>query len=223
MGKFLTFLLVILLPNCRLLAQCCIDTSLLIEDESSQSLKIKVSGIINNDLSNPNQGVCKVSLKFTHQYIGDLSIVLLSPAGEKVELIGPICNTAFTQNSLFDVSFIPCGKTPQPDIGFRQRWDNCQKWGSFSKRTGTYWPFKDCLEDFNVGTVNGTWTFLIKDEDRFYSGKLLSACIEFCDSEMENCEVCEAKGGYFDQTFLNLNFWLEWRRLSHEGKSGEPR
>ncbi|NOT38240.1 MAG: T9SS type B sorting domain-containing protein [Saprospiraceae bacterium] len=187
-------------------AQCCIDPNLIIKDESSQTVRFKISGSAINDLSDPRQGVCKVSVKFKHDYIGDLKMTLVSPSGQSVDLIGPTCPTTTTQNTSFDVSFVKCSVLPNPDPGFLGKWSNCQKWGILGNKTGIYHPSLGCLEDFNTGTVNGTWTLLIKDEEYFYEGVLERFCLEFCDKSGILCNPCDANAGSFDKNFLTYKF-----------------
>ncbi|MDQ3142204.1 MAG: gliding motility-associated C-terminal domain-containing protein [Bacteroidota bacterium] len=158
-----------------------------------------MSGASNNNLSSPTQGVCGVRIKFNHKFIGDLTVVLISPAGETIRLIGPTGNTGKTDFTQWNVTFVPCAIQAVPDVGFKQRWDNLQSWGILGQfYNGTYYPNQGCLEDFDMGTVNGTWTLSITDAENFYQGVIESFCLLFCDPTGINCMECSPNGGYFD-------------------------
>ncbi|MEP7195457.1 MAG: gliding motility-associated C-terminal domain-containing protein [Saprospiraceae bacterium] len=184
---------------------CCIDTNLVILDESTQTLRFQINGAVKNDLSDTTQGICGVRLKFEHKFLGDLSVTLVSPSGQSVQLVGPVGKTTPTNFTKWNVTFIPCSQTAIPDKSFKQRWDNFQNWGILGNfYNGTYYPYMKCLEDFNSGPVNGTWSLIIKDEDMFYEGKLEQFCLLFCNDEGINCNTCNANGGYFKQTELEF-------------------
>ena len=184
---------------------CCLDSIQAIKDKSSISLKLQIKGAINNDLASAAQGLCGVRVKFDHKFLGDLTMLLTSPSGQSIQLVGPIGNGGFTSSSKWNVSFVPCSQTPVPDIGFKAKWDNIQSWGILGKfYSGTYHPYKGCLEDFNQGTVNGTWTLTIIDNENFYDGKVESFCLLFCDQNGINCESCSPNGGVFQQADLVL-------------------
>ncbi len=197
---------------------CCIDTNIIIKDESTQTLRIQISGAVNNNLSDSlNQGVCGIRLKFNHAFLGDVTMTLVSPSGQSVGLIGPVGNSGSTGFTRWNVTFVPCKEKAIPDPKIKQRWDNKQNWGIFNRYyNGTYWPHNGCLENFNSGPVNGTWTLIIKDEGKFQEGLLEQFCILFCDDAGINCQACNAHGGYFNNTQLefcsgdpNLNLSLK--------------
>ncbi|HMW39199.1 MAG: gliding motility-associated C-terminal domain-containing protein [Saprospiraceae bacterium] len=184
---------------------CCIDTNLIIPDLSTQNLRFQIQGAVINDLSNPNQGICGVRLKFEHEFIGDLTADLISPSGQSIQLIGSVGKSGLTKFSKWNVTYVRCKQTAVPDPGFKQKWDNIQPWGILgSYFNGTYYPFGNCLESFNSGPVNGTWTLVLKDNDIFYAGKLEQFCLLFCDNSGINCNTCNANGGYFNETDLEL-------------------
>lgn len=184
---------------------CCIDTNLIIADLSTQNLRFQIQGAVINDLSNPNQGICGVRLKFEHEFIGDLTATLISPSGQSIQLIGSVGKSGLTKFSKWNVTYVRCNQTAVPDPGFKQKWDNIQPWGILgSYFNGTYYPYGNCLESFNSGPVNGTWTLVLKDNDIFYSGKLEQFCLLFCDDTGINCNTCNANGGYFNETELEF-------------------
>ena len=45
----------------------------------------------------------------------------------------------------------------------RDRWSNNQNWGQNNSYGGSYFPNAGCLEDFNTGPVDGTWTLTVVD------------------------------------------------------------
>ncbi len=180
---------------------CCLDTNLIIADKTTQNLRIKISGALVNDLANPAQGVCGVRLKFRHKFVGDLTVDLVSPTGQKVRLIGPIGPSGHTNFSVWNVTFVPKRIRPVPDPGFKPKWDNLQPWGIFGQfYNGTYHPSEDSLESFNNGPVNGQWVLSITDNEEFYTGQIESFCILFCDPRGINCSACSPNGGFFRNT-----------------------
>ena len=183
---------------------CCLDSTLQILDESTVSLRLLISGALNNNLASPDQGLCGVRIKFEHQFIGDLTVDLISPSGQRVRLIGPIGNSGNSSFSKWFVSFVPCTSPAIPDPGFKKKWDNIQSWGILGKfYSGTYHPQNGCLEDFNLGSVDGLWTLSVSDDQKFYQGKIESFCLLFCDQSGINCEDCSPNGGLFGNTILD--------------------
>ena len=157
---------------------CCIDTNFIIKDLSTGTLRFQISGATNNDLASSTQGVCGVRLKFKHKFLGDLTMSLISPSGQKIDLVGPNGSKGLTDLTTWNVSFVPCATTAVPDVGFKPKWDNLQNWGILGKfYNGTYYPFNGCLEDFNTGAVNGIWSLNITDAAMFYDGVLESFCL----------------------------------------------
>lgn len=182
---------------------CCLDTLLKIPDRDTVSLKLNISGAFINNLADPGQGVCGVRIRFNHKFIGDMIVELVSPQGQRVRLLGPIGNSGKTDFTKWFVTFVPCGSLAIPDFGFKSKWDNNQSWGILGKfYTGTYYPNTGCLEDFNLGPVDGTWTLEISDNERFYDGVIESFCLLFCDQNGINCTDCSPNGGYFLNTQL---------------------
>jgi gliding motility-associated-like protein len=177
----------------------------LIRDNDSSTIRISISGAVNNDLASPGQGLCGVRIRFDHKYIGDLSMRLISPGGQSVSLIGPVGDAGFTFLSKWQVSFVPCNQQAVPDPGFSKKWNNLQPWGIFGQfYNGTYYPESGCLEDFNSGPVNGTWNLVVTDHDRFYDGNIESVCLLFCDYGGTTCNSCSPNGGYFDTTEISF-------------------
>lgn len=183
---------------------CCVDSTVLIKDKSIASLKLLISSALNNNLANPGQGVCGVRIQFEHEFIGDLTMDLISPSGQRLRLVGPIGNSGISDFSHWSVTFIPCADKSIPDKGFKMKWDNQQAWGIFGKfYNGTYYPEGGCLESFNSGSVNGIWTLEVHDDERFYEGKIESFCLLFCDPSGINCMDCSPNGGVFINDHLD--------------------
>jgi gliding motility-associated-like protein len=166
-----------------------------IEHIDTVLLQIEIEGLINTDMSDPDQGICGVRLDFEHEYLGDLRFELISPSGQIVRLIGPEVTSGFTNLSNWDVLFVPCMFPPSPDPGFSPRWSNDQTWGILNNFNGVYHPNSGCLEDFNTGPANGVWTLRIVDRSIFYGGKIRSITLIFCDPRGLDCAPCNADAG----------------------------
>lgn len=71
-----------------LYGQCTLASSTPIPDDDVIAIQFAVSGLVDNNLSSPTQGICGVEVEFNHEYLGDLTITLISPSGTEVQLIG---------------------------------------------------------------------------------------------------------------------------------------
>lgn len=178
-------------------SQCTVDTNIFLQEVDTLNLTIDIEGALNNDLSDPGQGLCKVRINFSHEFLGDLQVFVESPSGQIVQLTGPSGNFGLTQFSEWDVCFLPNSEAPTPDPGFADRWSNNQLWGSFAGTyTGSYHVFFGDLADLDMGPVNGTWTIRFVDRTIFYTGHVLGYQLSFCDSSGVMCRPCEP--GIFD-------------------------
>ena len=161
-----------------------------------QEFTLNVFNVKNNDLSSPTQCISKVGIKFKHEYVGDLIVELVSPAGQVVQLMGDVTFAAGsngqTDNRTFDIAFVGNGEPAMPDFGYENRWNNDQEWTGIGTLDGTYLPFKGDLSDFDEGRVNGTWTLRVGDFaiDRNDEGELLDFYVEFCDPTGLVCDPC---------------------------------
>lgn len=169
----------------------------LIEDVLEfREYQLNIFNIQNNNLINPDQCVSRVGVKFTHDYVGDLLMELVSPSGITVDLIGQVTSSrgelGQTDNRVFDISFVPNSVPAVPDVGFEPRWDNDQEWAGIGLLEGSYHVYKGDLADFNSGRVNGSWTLRVADfgTDGNDEGELLDFYVEFCDSEGLVCDPC---------------------------------
>jgi len=177
----------------------CTNCPQFMPDNFVGSFLINVMGATNNTLGQNGQGVCGVNMTFDHEYIGDLSIVLTSPSGQSVTLVGPIGLFGTTDFTTWAISFVPCGDVANPDPGFTAQWSNNQAWGMFGNYTGSYFPSNGCLENFNSGPVNGTWTLTVTDGQNNDVGNFYDYEIIFCDPSGINCFSCAAEAGNLPQ------------------------
>ncbi len=151
---------------------------------------LDIMGATNDDLSDPTQGICGVRLNFDHQYLGDLAITLTSPGGQQITLVGPIALFGPTDFSTYDVSFVPCSETPMPDGGpSTATWNNVNLTAQNFDFNGSYHPNSGCLEDFNTGPINGTWTLTVTDGQAIDAGIFNDYEIIFCDDTGINCNT----------------------------------
>lgn len=177
----------------------CTNCPQFMPDNFMGNFTINVMGAANNQLGQNGQGVCGVTINFDHEYIGDLSIVLTSPGGQSVQLIGPIGLFGMTDFTSWDIAFVPCNDPAAPDPGFAQQWSNNQPWGLFGNYSGTYYPNQGCLENFNSGPVNGTWTLTVTDGQANDVGNFYDYEIIFCDPTGILCFTCAADAGTLNE------------------------
>jgi len=143
-----------------------------------------------NDLSSTQQGVCSVRVDFEHEYIGDITMNLISPAGQSVQLVGPSGFWGYTDFTKWNVGFVPCVDAASPDPGFSEVWNNNQVWGESGFYSGIYYPASGCLEDFNLGTVTGDWILRVSDNQANDVGLVQSFEVLFCDTSGVSCFGC---------------------------------
>ena len=169
---------------------------------SNLTFTLDVSGSTNNNLGNPNQGVCGIYIDFDHNFVYALDVTLTAPSGQVITLLGPPVNpsifpTFFT--TTWDIGFLPCGQAVAPDldgggIPFAAQWFNNQAWAAGSNYAGTYHPYSGCLESL-TGTVDGSWTITINNASPNYNGNFNGFSIVFCDDSGLGCDDCEANAG----------------------------
>lgn len=192
MLRIITVLLVVLLSLPHGQAQCTYSAITDITDNDTTTLQIEISNALLDDLSNAAQCVERVEIDFEHQFVGDISVELISPAGQSVRLLGPaVPSSPSTALINWDIDFLQCAATPTPDGGFPTTWNNVAGWASFTNYTGSYYPRAGCLEDFDTGPVNGLWTLVLNDVSQFGTGEIRSFTIHFCDDTSIDCAVCE--------------------------------
>jgi subtilisin-like proprotein convertase family protein len=185
-------------------SQCSITDATSIPDNDFITLGFNVSGLTNANLASPAQGICGVDISFNHEYLGDLTITLISPSGTSVQLVGPTTNATLPTNlSTWNVHFVPCGSPANPDFGFTDTWSNLQDWATLTTYTGSYYPASGCLEDFNIGSANGQWLIIVQDHDPFQIGNILSITLLFCDPTGLLCSECIPNGGMLSPASFN--------------------
>lgn len=173
--------------------QCGVFTSNEINDLSTTSLTLLVNNAANNTLGQDGQGVCMVMVKFKHQVEGDINMYLIAPNGQTIQLVGSGGEVSSpTFNITWDVSFIPSSSSAAPDPGIGDVWNNNELWTNSANRVykGFYYPFDGSLEDFDGGTVNGSWTLVVEDVVENDAGVVDSFSIVFCDETNVNCNEC---------------------------------
>ncbi|MEZ5029788.1 MAG: gliding motility-associated C-terminal domain-containing protein [Saprospiraceae bacterium] len=171
--------------------------------DSCQTLEfvLNVKGALNDDLSNPFQGICGLQVNFQHNYVWSLSMCLVSPGGDTLEFIGPNLISGFASSALsvWDVTFVQSSIFPNPDPGFSGKWSNDQLWEAFQVFSGTYHPSGGDLEDFDSGPVNGQWKILVKNCTELEKGTFLNFSLVFCDDAGIDCS-CQAFAGKLNET-----------------------
>jgi len=179
---------------------CGLEDTLRINANSSPVFDFEVFNIYNDNLANADQGICGIEIEFSHNYVEDMVLSVTSPGGQTVTLAGPNSDdpVAFTNFTRWRVTFVPCSETPMPDFGFLPQWNNNQpnNWGVFGLYTGSYHPYQGCLEDFNTGPANGTWTINVVNNPSQQQGAILGFRLLFCDERGLDC--CFAASGNLD-------------------------
>jgi gliding motility-associated-like protein len=189
--KYWFFLCFFALHIANSIGQCAFEGDILIEDLATTSIPINISGAVNNNLST-NNGLKAVTVHFKHQFVGDIIIELVSPDGQKVQLVGP-SQTISPSTSLvtcWNVQFFAESLVAVPDAGYDDVWNSLQTWPGFKTYVGKYYPHMGKLEDFNTGTVDGVWTLNVIDNVQFGEGHIYCLNLTFCDEEGINQETC---------------------------------
>lgn len=207
MRRFLILWHILILPVLANAQNCGLGDTIRIGANSTINYPLEVTDVVNDDLSDPNQGICGIEVEFIHFLSEDLEMWLTSPSGQMIQLTGP--NTtdqfAFTFSARWDITFVQCAATAVPDSGYVAQWNNGQprNFVSGGRYNGSYYPFNGCLEDFNTGPVNGTWTITIRNNPSPYQGAILDFRLRLCDERGFLC--CSANAGslasYPDETF----------------------
>lgn len=166
----------------------CLSCPFFMPDGFAGTVPVAVTCALIDDLADPAQGLCAVRLHFEHDYVGDLSVSLYSPAGQNVQLMGPTVFGGPTDFTEWNVVFVRCDAVAQPDSGFSAIWSNNQPWGIASNYSGSYLPYEACLEDLNSGAVNGIWQLEIIDNQAIDVGTLFEVELIFCDgTAVDSC------------------------------------
>jgi large repetitive protein len=223
--SFLGFQNVAAQGNCE-----CTNCPQFMPDFFTGNFFINVQNAANPTLGQNGQGVCGVNIHFEHEYVGDLQITLTSPAGQSITLIGPIGLFGPTDGTTWNIGFVPCADPAAPDPGFASTWNNNQPWGLGGNYTGDYYPRAGCLENFNTGPVNGTWTLTVTDAQAADVGTFFDYEIIFCDPTGIDCFSCAANAGQLLQpdvvacegaSSLDLNLPPTWTPASSQPPSSQ--
>ncbi len=213
-SSFITILSLIILAVPLKSQDCITQSQVIIVDNDTTLLSIVVENALSDTLGQNGQGLCGVNIDFNHEYVGDLLVELIAPNGQVVLLMGPpTTNSSSTDLINWDISFVPCLNSASPDADFDDVWNNFNNWALISNYTGSYYPFFGCLEDFNGGQVNGTWTLRIDDISLLGEGIINSFELIFCETTGLGCFECNPNGGVINPSSLefcegdpNLNF-----------------
>jgi len=178
---------------------CSISETIILQAQDSTVITIDVDGLVDDDLSS-NQ-LCGVRLFFSHDQIGNIRMILTSPAGQQVTLIGPgTVSSGLTPVIDWNILINPCGSPAAPDAGFSDVWDNDQPWASLNTYDGIYYPNNGCLEDFDMGSANGVWTLTIENLGAI-TGEIEFFELIFCDPTGSNCTPCYLFAGELTTDF----------------------
>ncbi|MDX1666628.1 MAG: hypothetical protein R3350_05350, partial [Saprospiraceae bacterium] len=190
---------ILILPLLGASQNCGLPDTVFLAPNSIDTVSLNLTGYANDMLSNPGQGVCGIAIEFAHQYVEYLEVILVSPNGDAVTLIGPniITGAQPTFFASWDIRFVQNGATAVPDPGFNQRWSNTQsaKFVNGGIYRGSYYPYNGQLEDFNAGPVNGTWQLILRNDPTLIParGAIVDFRIAFCDDSGTEC--CFADSG----------------------------
>ena len=179
------------------------DSTIVINDFDTISLRILVSEADEVDLLNSFQSVCAVRIDFEHQQLSDLTIALTSPSGRTVTMIGGALPNG-TNFSVFpiehDLIFLPnLTGSVNPDPDLQSPWsNNLPNWGNSSSYGGRYHPFDgDFGGELDTGLVTGVWELTIIDHFLNGQGEFNGWDIEFCVDDGLVCGPCESFAGSF--------------------------
>ncbi len=196
MRRFLILWHIILFPLLAIGQNCGITDTIFIRPNRTITYKFTVTDVVNDNLANPAQGICGIEIEFLHQFSEDMELWVTSPAGQQIQLIGP--NTpdplAFTFGARWDITFVRCAATARPDSGYVAKWDNNQprNFVSGGRYTGSYYPYRGCLEDFNTGPINGEWTITVRNNPSVYQGAIVNFRLRLCDERGFLCCFADA-------------------------------
>jgi len=200
MKHILTSSIFFLLPILLWSQNCGLEQAVEMPVNTRDTIDLEIFDLVNDDLANPGQGVCSVDLQFIHNIVGSFEVWLRSPAGQEVQLIGPVSSApvAGILNS-YDLTFFANQVDPSPTNG---QWDNdLPNPGLGDVNGGDFAPFSGDLDDFDTGPVNGTWQLIVLTTPSgpspvFFDNLLQDVKVNFCDPLGENC--CLAEGGILE-------------------------
>jgi len=178
--------------------ECVLIEDINIVDNETQIISFTIAGVQVDDLADPNQAISSIQIEFEHDKVTDLEVSLMSPSNQEVRLIGPVTNSNVLTSGVLGwaIEFVPCTTPAQPDPRINQDvYSNLLDWANLTFYNGSYHPSNGCLEDFNIGPVNGKWTIVVGDGFRFDDGSISSIKIVFAEPTGLDFSVCEANAG----------------------------
>ncbi len=199
---FFFFIALAIYPGMDLWSQCQKTGPYAVEPGDRFEFTISIDSIDVDDLSDPLQGLCAVSLEYEHQSVSNMQIELESPAGQRITLVGPIGVSDLTFFTQWNISFLPCGAAVDPDLDFDDTYSNLYSWGVLGEATGSYYPFSGCLEDFDTGPITGDWKVIVRDQGLFYNGEIHSITLFFCNPTGLECLDCAVPENTFSSDSL---------------------
>lgn len=200
MNRFLLLFLWLNIPYFLSAQNCGLEQAVAIPFSDTLKIDLEVFDVFNDDLANPEQAICNVDIDFISNEINSLEIWLVSPNQDTVQLVGPkTIGTGFgSLGARWDIQFLndSIDATASPDFPFDQFFDNRINAFPANNYNGSYFPNEGSLQDFNAGTVNGTWQLIAHFEPTFLlveGSQILNVQINFCDARGYNC--CFANAG----------------------------
>ncbi|MDX1910863.1 MAG: PKD domain-containing protein [Saprospiraceae bacterium] len=137
-------------PDCG-----CNQCDIPIIPDNTRSFSLGVTGYT-HALGQNGQAVAEVEIDVAHDFIGTLSMSLTSPNGTNVPLIASLNPLDTSYFSRWKIKLVRCSAPTAPDPGMQGQFSANNNWPNSAVMTGSYHPH-GCLENFNSGTVNGTW------------------------------------------------------------------
>lgn len=184
-------------------AQCsCTDCPISIISNATQSSFLDISGATNGTLGSNGQQLCQICVHFFHDAVQEVDFFLIAPDGSSVQLIEDT-GIAVNDNITFDICFVSCDQSANPDSGFPDVFDSDAGYMVGQTYDGSYYPSIGCLEDL-TGDVNGTWELEMTDNIGLDDGELFDWFLVFADNNGTGCGAngscgnppsCLAEGG----------------------------
>jgi subtilisin-like proprotein convertase family protein len=138
-----------------------VNTNAAIQDGQRTTVPIPVSGL--PATADSVYGFCSVVVDIAHSYVGDLDLILISPANDSITLTNNIGGGGnnFTGTVFVMSAIIPVQSGSAPF-------------------TGNYIP-ELSLNNFNDGqNPNGTWLFCVTDDAPNDTGHIVTITLNFC-------------------------------------------
>jgi len=178
-------------------SQCAFDGSVTITDQQPIEIDLLVSGAANNALGD-NNCLESIDLQFSHSYIVDIKMILVSPSGQMIEVISPASSGANTPNITWTIQIVNEDEvTAMPHPGTPETWTSAFAWEMFVPYMGSYYPSTGNLDAY-TGAVNGVWKLLITDQAQLDEGEITCAGLSFCDNTGVTVASCSPVGSILE-------------------------